>query len=246
MSAGPSNNSMQRPAVRAAADAAALAAKETMVRQFLLAACVLLCTDAHAMDFSNGCGSGWNQPVVPDSPMGYEFKDACDKHDNCYSRCMKGGTSFGTTEKCDQTSAVKETRRQICDEQFDQEIARICSTYPTEKICRLLGKIYFVAVRLGGSGSFDGYEVQALVERLRTVPEYDTSMLEMKLDTAIQKHEDLSNVRIRMSLNKDAASTTWSTQSQPAKQDIFLKDKKDKFGDNILDLNKEILQRQYR
>lgn len=212
-----------------------------MKRLLLLVAGVLWCGDAHAIDFSNGCGSGWNQPVVPDSPMGYEFKKACDEHDNCYSRCEKGGMNYGNKVKCDQTPAVRDARRGTCDEQFDQAIARICESYPTAKICRILGRLYFVAVRLGGSGSFNGREVQALIERLQKFPDYDTSILERRLDTAIQKKEDLSKVRIRIDLATDAASTTTSPRNQATMPDIR---SNDTFRENIFDLNREKFQNQ--
>jgi len=30
------------------------------------------------------CGSGWNDPFVPDNPGGYPFGGACQNHDDCY------------------------------------------------------------------------------------------------------------------------------------------------------------------
>lgn len=39
------------------------------------------------------CGSGWNEPLVPDNPLGFKFSGCCQNHDNC------DGWSCG---KCDK------------------------------------------------------------------------------------------------------------------------------------------------
>ena len=43
------------------------------------------------------CGSGWNEPLVPDFPFGFLFSDCCEVHDDCYDDCR----NKPTREKCD-------------------------------------------------------------------------------------------------------------------------------------------------
>ena len=45
------------------------------------------------------CGSGWNEPLVPDNPYGYfRFSSCCEDHDKCYGTCGK------TQAECDNAS----------------------------------------------------------------------------------------------------------------------------------------------
>lgn len=41
------------------------------------------------------CGSGWNEPLVPDNPIGHQFSPCCEGHDKCYDTCGKN------QEECD-------------------------------------------------------------------------------------------------------------------------------------------------
>lgn len=43
------------------------------------------------------CGSGKNEPFVPDNPLFYPFSDCCQNHDDCYDDCKNGPSK----EQCD-------------------------------------------------------------------------------------------------------------------------------------------------
>lgn len=120
---------------------------------------------AKAGDFNNGCGSGWNAPVVPDriGLLCIDFRASCAAHDNCYSKCLKGGENFGKPI-CEQSSfEQREGRRAICDTSFKAMMKRGCNSTacdPVRKaVCRGVAAIYAVAVNAGGGGSFKGVEV---------------------------------------------------------------------------------------
>jgi hypothetical protein len=85
-----------------------------------------------------GCGSGWNESVVPDSPLGYPFGKCCDAHDDCYGNC-KG--------------PVKST----CDNNFHQCMLGSCRRYQgiARWVCEQLADIYFSAVDRFGQAAFD-------------------------------------------------------------------------------------------
>jgi hypothetical protein len=198
---------------------------------------------AQTVDFSNGCGTGWNLAVVPNSPLGYEFKNACNEHDNCYSRCLRGGRHFGDANKCDQTPSVKEARRKVCDRDFNEATDKICEGYPFAAPCRVMSKIYFIAVSLGGSGSFNGREVQDLLRRLQENPSMDTKALENRLDSLIANRRDMSRVRIRMDVADRAVSPRVTTVQ--SKSLLEQRIEKDQFRDKaIKDVRRDNLQQQ--
>ena len=87
---------------------------------------------------SNGCGSGWNEPFVPDwfldGTGSSSFAGACENHDQCYSTC--GSTQEG------------------CDDQFWNDLQAVCDGVPIwlRLTCELRAVIYYGAVAgLGGS-----------------------------------------------------------------------------------------------
>ena len=48
-----------------------------------------------------GCGSGWTEKVVPDHPMGRNYRPCCNVHDDCYENCSKSqGTCDKNFHKC--------------------------------------------------------------------------------------------------------------------------------------------------
>jgi RHS repeat-associated protein len=80
------------------------------------------------------CGSGWNEPFVPDNPFGYQFSHCCQQHDNCYGTC---GSNKGQ-----------------CDNDFEKCMVSSCENVPNVNRvhCRRLARIYSGAVkRYGGS-----------------------------------------------------------------------------------------------
>lgn len=87
---------------------------------------------AHGVD-SNGCTG------VPDSGYGFNFHDACDRHDRCYSIKPYGTSSAG---------------RSACDRVFLGEMLSYCSRYSSWSgrgiACRVVARTYYVGVRVVG------------------------------------------------------------------------------------------------
>ena len=80
------------------------------------------------------CGSGWNEPFVPNKPLGFNFLPACQAHDVCYESLI-GGT------------------KHTCDQNFRDTMMQECSRFPRGQsaTCGALANTYFDAVdRLGG------------------------------------------------------------------------------------------------
>ena len=116
-----------------------------------------------AQDFNNGCGSGWNEPIVPDriGSLCVDFRASCANHDNCYSKCLEGGENYGKPI-CNQTEKEqKEGRRAICDTTFLSNMSDACSACDPARrlVCRGVAAIYEIAVQNAGGGSFNGIEV---------------------------------------------------------------------------------------
>jgi RHS repeat-associated protein len=85
------------------------------------------------------CGSGWNEPFVPDNPFGYQFAKACGDHDRCYD-CRSGRT------------------KKSCDDEFCTNLKQACKIYKTpfeRQQCERTAGIYCNAVRKLGQGAFD-------------------------------------------------------------------------------------------
>lgn len=113
------------------------------------------------VDFNNGCGSGWNEPLVPEEIklMGVNFAQACAEHDNCYSKCLPGGDYYGK-EICGMSSTEqKEGRRGICDVKFEKDLLSSCTKLDLVRrpMCEMMAYIYSYTVRMGGEPSFEGY-----------------------------------------------------------------------------------------
>ncbi len=84
------------------------------------------------------CGSGLNEPFVPNTPLGFNFLPACRAHDACYENPSGG-------------------RKQACDQNFLDTMKQECERFPRGQraTCGSLANTYFDAVdRLGGS-AFD-------------------------------------------------------------------------------------------
>ena len=84
------------------------------------------------------CGSGWNEPIVPDHPVGFDFSEACRKHDACYGTCGASKTK--------------------CDKQFLKDMRDKCNSYQpvlaNPGFCKLLAYIYYQAVNMAGGSAF--------------------------------------------------------------------------------------------
>ncbi|MBK7657980.1 MAG: hypothetical protein IPJ28_01985 [Betaproteobacteria bacterium] len=90
------------------------------------------------------CGSGWNEPFVPDGFGTVDFNDACKKHDECYSRC---GAS-----------------KQECDLELRRNMRRECDKLPLggqRGFCRTLAIDYGVAVDTFGGSAYRNAQRQS-------------------------------------------------------------------------------------
>ncbi|KAF4513861.1 UNVERIFIED_CONTAM: hypothetical protein B566_EDAN016756 [Ephemera danica] len=84
------------------------------------------------------CGSGWNEPLVPDNPMGFRFSGCCESHDDCYGKC--GGPT-----------------RVQCDQKFCGCMKAECDKYTLPYLkrgCVALANLYCNAVVDHGSSAF--------------------------------------------------------------------------------------------
>jgi hypothetical protein len=101
----------------------------------------------------NGCGpDGWLGTVVPQSILGCHFKEACDGHDKCYSRCLECGDLYGQAT-CNGTCEDKRERKQACDTEFYNKLL-VNNPGPH---CRLAATAYYYAVRYKGCSYFRKY-----------------------------------------------------------------------------------------
>jgi RHS repeat-associated protein len=84
-------------------------------------------SDTHGLS----CGSGWNEPIVPD----YPFEKVCVAHDNCYSTCGNA--------------------KDACDAQFLANMMVVCMQYSIKADCQLAAYAYYNAVKYRGQGPYD-------------------------------------------------------------------------------------------
>lgn len=127
---------------------------------------------------ANGCGTGWNAYLVPDSITlaGCTFKAACDTHDACYDRCRtpaaaaadppqlcayldcrRDGKYHGQgvcrSEYFEKSRWEAEQRRASCDRVFYSNLLDINQGKP---LCEAFSLFYLRAVEKFGSGAFFG------------------------------------------------------------------------------------------
>ena len=85
------------------------------------------------------CGSGWNEPLVPDNPFGFPFSGCCRRHDECYD-CCEGPS------------------RRSCDQQFCSCSRRACkheAALAIAILCVATAELYCKAVVDNGAAPFD-------------------------------------------------------------------------------------------
>jgi len=90
------------------------------------------------------CGSGWNEPFVPDNPRSFPFSDCCQRHDECYGTC-------GAT-------------REVCDEGFLYCMVKACTKYSAKIIildCSRWAMLYYRAVDRRGQDAYDRAQREA-------------------------------------------------------------------------------------
>ena len=78
------------------------------------------------------CGTGWNEPLVPDNPFGFVFYKCCADHDACYDDCLS------------------KPSKGMCDLQFLGCMMEICKRQSqgcvSEAACWRLAATYYRAV----------------------------------------------------------------------------------------------------
>ncbi|GLR13276.1 hypothetical protein GCM10007907_20660 [Chitinimonas prasina] len=121
-------------------------------------------TNETKKDFYNGCGSGWNEKLVPEEisifPSKINLEKACRVHDNCYSKCLEGG-DYSKTEICkEQEDEARSARRSKCDDEFSMQMKEMCRELNkgkiAEAICKFVGNVYLTGISIGGGSFFDG------------------------------------------------------------------------------------------
>ena len=185
------------------------------MRICLIFSILCLAASALASDFNNGCGSGWNEPLVPDriGPLCVDFRASCAAHDNCYSKCSKGGENFGKPI-CKQSGVEqREGRRAICDADFKTMMKNGCNACDRVRqiVCKGVATIYALAVNAGGGGSFNGAEVPAAYyDFLKTEAaqsfDFDAFVRELEPLQRMSTIRDNNRLLIRMQGGKPVAS----------------------------------------
>lgn len=132
-----------------------------------------------ALAVTNGCGTGWNTWLVPDSiPLAAcQFKQACDAHDVCYGRCegraadtkapecaylacVDAGELFETF-RCESDArllrlkTLAEIRKKACDDDLYKKIRAL---NPKKAVCAAFAVVYRAAVKKWGKGAFRGLD----------------------------------------------------------------------------------------
>ena len=84
------------------------------------------------------CGSGLNEPFIPNKPLGFYFLPACQAHDACYEDPTRGS-------------------KQACDRSFLETMRQECVRFPRGQraTCGSLADTYFDAVDMLGGSAFD-------------------------------------------------------------------------------------------
>lgn len=174
-----------------------------MILQWTLGATILFCimgvanaqTDTKPSPpalQTNGCGSNVSTYFVPDSWGNCKFKEACNEHDKCYSKCLEGGEFHGGA-KCNDPGEVKEARRSQCDAELEQNIIN-----NNEGRCEGWAGTYGKAVRMAGGGSFNGIEPQTIRNIIETSdsPEMADSRLNMIENLRQNKFVDIKTITL--------------------------------------------------
>jgi len=114
-------------------------------------------------DFNNGCGSGWNGPLIPDKIdfLGVDFRKSCSEHDQCYSNCLPGGKNFCKPICQEMAKDKREGRRTVCDKQFFSAMTDSCET----AACRATAFSYYWTVKILAGGNFAGEELPPSVRQ---------------------------------------------------------------------------------
>ncbi len=191
------------------------ALKLLIVELIVFSACLTMGLPCQAQDVqgpsTNGCGSGWSLPFVPNRVRlaNCEFEASCNSHDRCYGQCTSGGALLGTpvcdylkcrkggqwyrTPRCDEKDiSLSETaagnRRLKCDQQLGADIANSNLKKP---VCEALGWVYREAVSLLGNPNFSGVGTD---NNQQSKVEYEQEIRNFLANATDQQLEDFSRL----------------------------------------------------
>lgn len=130
---------------------------------------------------TNGCGTGWSRPFVPDRIkfLGCEFKNSCDLHDVCYGSCELSGVANAVAQcqylRCElggdlhgkpicdgirftELRTAANIRRAECDAKF---LVDLTKANPKNASCTFFTGFYPFMVRILGNRAFLGIDAMA-------------------------------------------------------------------------------------
>lgn len=164
---------------------------------------------------TNGCGSGWNRPFVPNrvNLARCEFEVACNTHDICYGRCdrstsneceyrkcKKGGELFEQQVCFEQPLLTKileaKNRQESCDSKLQSDITEI---NPQNPVCWVFSLAFWGAVKGFGGGYFAGADASTT---LPTVDAHNRKIIIDFLDLA--SDDELKTFAVQVQQNKAA------------------------------------------
>ena len=102
----------------------------------VLATLVLFLAPAPALA-GNGCGPAGFGALVPDRPLGFDFRAACDRHDDC------------STTPWRQVASSRDEAKRTCDDRFLGDLDDSCAPEADRRLdlCFTLADDYHRAVR---------------------------------------------------------------------------------------------------
>ena len=97
---------------------------------------------------NNGCGSGWNEPLVPDRGTIWDFREPCCFHDFCYS------TNTWDQDECDKLFYKKLLESCAEGSVAWQVVQFLIDSLPPTLNCRTRASIYYIAVAAVGKSAY--------------------------------------------------------------------------------------------
>lgn len=110
----------------------------------------------------NGCGDAKGLGnLVPNQPVGVDFRPICDNHDRCY------GTLNNTKQDCDNN--FRSQLRAKCEKTLLRSAGGIFATAITSggalASCYVVAEAYYRGVQAGGQGAYDKTQAHAREEQ---------------------------------------------------------------------------------
>jgi hypothetical protein len=141
---------------------------------------------------TNGCGSGKTAFLVPNRIGNCKLKEACDRHDICYGRCLEGGDLFNTSA-CKSSDQEKELRRQKCDSSLFEDIVQ-----NNQGECRSWASFYKFFVVNAGGGFFNGITMPDLDKIISTSKTPDEALSKLEYLKVLDKTDVLDFKRMQI------------------------------------------------